>query len=174
MDIWKVWRKKIFFFDRINIRTNILDSELKCLGHFAYFLSAVCQNSISHNEEKLFTENVFAVKVVQQFFSDFGEENLACLWTFQILVSSGTFGQNFFMRNLFFRKESPTLRRTLSVAWQQNLGQSCLSYIPLGQWNFTRGNIFWKTFFFAFFRTSGRVPAVILRKLFVKVVKCAL
>ena len=102
MDIWKVWRKKNTFFDKNIIRTNILGSELKYFGHFAYFLSAVCQNSISHNEEKRFTEKVFVVKLVQQLFSDFGDENLACLWTLQILVSSETFGQNFCLRNLFF------------------------------------------------------------------------
>ena len=174
-NLWTFGRfgeKKIFFFDRNIIRTNILGSELKCFGHFAYFLSAVCQNSISHNEEKLFTEKVFVVKLVQQLFSDFGDENLACLWTLQILVSSETFGQNFCLGNLFFFEMN--VRLLAELYRSSGLGQSCSSYIPLRQWNFTRGIFFEKRSFSHLFWTSGGVPAVIPRKLFAKVVKAAL
>ena len=149
-NLWTFGRfgeKKIFFFDRNFIRTSILGSELNCFGHFAYFWSAVCQNSISHNEEKLFTEKVFVVKVVQRLFSDFGDENLACLWTLQILVSSETFGQNFCLGNFFFRNECPTLSRTLSVVWP---GTELFKLYSTGSVKLYQGNFFWKTFIFAF------------------------
>ena len=115
-----------------------------------FFFLQVCQISILHNEEKFFTEKAFVVKVVQQLHLDFGDKNLPRLWTLQNLVSSGKFGQNVYLRNFFFRNECPTLSQTISVVWQENLGQGCLSYIPLGQWNLLRG-FFLKNFYFCIF-----------------------